>query len=128
MLPKLKQLDTQIPPQYTISPWHRIVRALQDRINAVLDGYLFNQSTATGNYTVTTADSIILADSSSNITVTIPAASQCENKRFTVKMIGTGNVTVTASSGLIDDATSQIINVQYTSICIVSDGSNYWII
>ncbi|MCA9333613.1 hypothetical protein KC963_01040 [Candidatus Saccharibacteria bacterium] len=92
----------------------------------------FNTATKTSNYTVTTSDTVLLADAASgNITITLPAASSSSGYRFFIKRIDNSGNTVTvqrAGSDTIDGATSQTLDLQYTSITVVSNGSNWYII
>ncbi len=88
-------------------------------------------ATKTTNYTITSSDDIIAGDASGGaITITLPTAVGIAGRLFTVKRINSGsnNVTVaTTSSQTIDGDTTQVLVLQYTSIDVVSDGSN-WII
>ena len=84
-------------------------------------------------YTITTNDTIIFADASSNaVTITLPAASSASGYSFFVKKIDsvtTNAVTIQrAGSDTIDGSTSVAISVQYLSITLVSNGSNWYII
>ena len=94
--------------------------------NALSDGFLFSTSTVTGNYTATTSDQLLLV--STTATVTLPAAVETNGKRFVVKNIGDGVVTVVSTSGMLDGNVSIVVGVKYTSLDFVSDGTNYWII
>lgn len=86
----------------------------------------------TTNYTVTTSDTVILADcTGGNVTVTLPLASSASGYRFCIKRTdGSANTVSIARSGsdTIDGSTSLSISVQYVSITIVSNGSNWFII
>lgn len=77
------------------------------------------------------SESIVLADASSNaITVTLPPAADYANETLTVKKIDTtGNQVDIDGDGTetIDNELSKSIVVPYTSIDVVSDGSNWWI-
>jgi hypothetical protein len=44
-----------------------------------------------------------------------------------VKNVGTGVITVSPASGTIDGAATYQLSVQYQSITIVADGTNWWI-
>lgn len=92
----------------------------------------FSTATKTTNYTITGNDTVIFADATSgNVTVTLPLASGLPGYRFYVKRIdGSGN-TVTVqrtSSDTIDGETSHTLGVQYMSVTLVSNGSNWFII
>lgn len=92
----------------------------------------FNTSTKTSNYTAATSDTVLLADAASgNVTITLPTASTASGYRFFVKRIdGSANSVSVQRSGsdTIDGVASQSLDVQYTSITIVSNGSNWFII
>lgn len=101
--------------------WQRVLGA----------GLEVSTKTAT-TYTVTSSDTVIIADATSNsITITLPLASSLPGYRYYIKRKdSTGNTVTIArtSSDTIDGATSQTLNQQYTSATIVSDGSNWYIL
>lgn len=86
----------------------------------------------TANYTATAADEVILCNvTGGGITITLPAASSNTNKCFTIKKTDSSTNTVTVdgnASETIDGATTYSITIQYESITIVCDGSNWHII
>jgi hypothetical protein len=87
----------------------------------------------TSNYTIIAGDhlSTIFADSTSgNVTITVPAASSFTGYRFDIKRIdGSGNIVMVSSAGgTIDGAASWTLDRQYTSITVVSDGTNWYIL
>lgn len=60
------------------------------------------------------------------LTLTLPDATAGNTNLYTIKNVGTGVVTVaTTSSQTIDGALTQVMNVQFTSIDVVSDTSNW---
>jgi hypothetical protein len=75
-----------------------------------------------------TISEIVLANASSGIiTITLPSASN-NNNLYTIKKVDSSshNITIsTTSSQTIDGGTSAILKVQYVSITLVSDGSNW---
>lgn len=75
------------------------------------------------NYTMAATDGPILA--SGTITITLPATPTV-GQRYTVKNVGTGTVTVQPSSGSIDGASTFVMTVQYSSIDVVNDGTNWF--
>ena len=109
---------------------NEVLQSIANAINLGSDGFLFSKTVPTGNYTVQKSDQIVLVNNSANCTITLPAASDVVDKRFTVKKISNNafTVTVVAASGNIDNATSQVIGVAYTSLDFASDGTGYWII
>lgn len=89
--------------------------------------------TKTGNYTVTTSDEIILANATSasgTLTITLPTAIGNANLYSIKKIDGSANtVTLATTSGqTIDGGSTAVIKVQYASISVTSDGSNWYII
>jgi hypothetical protein len=92
----------------------------------------FNTTTKTANYTAATSDTVILTDAASgNVTITLPTASSASGYRFFIKRIdnSANSVSVQRSgSDTIDGGTSQTINLQYASMTVVSNGSNWYII
>lgn len=80
-------------------------------------------ATKTGAYTMTALDGVILANGT--FTVTLPPVSS-SGIRYTVKNIGTGTVTVSPASGTIDGAASKSLAVQYATVDVVSDGTNWF--
>ena len=65
-----------------------------------------------------------------DVTITLPANIDNTDKTMFVKKLGTtGNVILTpAGSETIDGDTTATIILQYTTLCIVSDGTNWQII
>lgn len=72
---------------------------------------------------------MVLADATGGaVTVTLPTAASITGKVYTVKRINSGsnNVTLATTGGqTIDGATTQVMTIQYTSLDVISDGSNW---
>jgi len=89
-------------------------------------------STKTSNYTISGTDVVVFANATSgNVTITLPTASANAGYRFYVKRIdGSANTCSVARSGsdTIDGQTSISLDLQYTSLTLVSDGSAWYII
>ncbi len=87
-------------------------------------------STST-NYSISTTDHFVdCAGGSGGITVTLPTAVGYAGLTFVITKTdsGVGNVTIaTTSSQTINGATTYVISMQYLSIALHSNGSN-WII
>ncbi len=84
------------------------------------------------NYTISThtgIEEIYLLTPSADITVNIPAASTAGSGfKYNIKNLsGSYELTITPASGTIDGG-SPVLNTQYQSVTIVSDGANYHII
>lgn len=88
--------------------------------------------TKTTNYTISGTDVVIFANATSgNVTITLPAASGNAGYRFYIKRIdGSANTCSISRSGAdtIDGQTSFTLDIQYTSIEVISDGSAWYII
>jgi hypothetical protein len=84
----------------------------------------------TADYTITTNDSVILANpTSGDITLTLPTASTATGKTFTVKRThATANALKVTSAQNIDGATDNFIDNQYDFVNYYCDGSTYWIL
>jgi hypothetical protein len=61
------------------------------------------------------------------LTATLPAPADNTN-RYTIKRTGTGDVTLATSGGTIDGAANFILDVQWQSVDLVGDGTNWVII
>lgn len=62
------------------------------------------------------------------ITITLPTAISNTNS-YVIKNVGTGRITInTTSSQTIDGSLTALINVQYLSLTLISDGANWNII
>lgn len=89
-------------------------------------------STKSTNYTIAGTDVVIFANANSgSVTITLPVASGVPGYRFDVKRIDNSgfNCTVARSNtDTIDGQTSVSLDLQYTSITIVSDGSAWYIL
>lgn len=92
--------------------------------------YRFSPLTITSNTTLSASPQVVLCNSSSNITVTLPAVSSATQIIFYVKKISnSGIVTIDANgSQLIDNSETVIISSQYDSVTLYCDGSKWWIL
>lgn len=84
---------------------------------------------ASANYTMLPNDSLVLA--SGTVNVTLPSFVAGGNgayvgRRYTIKNVGTGTVTVLPPTGTIDGGASFAMTVQYSSIDVVTDGTNWF--
>lgn len=92
----------------------------------------FTTGTQTSNYTITNTDTVVFADATSaNVTITLPAASGVAGYRFYIKRVdGSAHTVTVARSGsdTIDGAASFTLDLQYTAIAVISNGSNWYIL
>ena len=78
-------------------------------------------------YSVVAADDIIICNSATNITVTLPAAVS-GNRKIIFKNIGVGRVSLVVSGGgLLDDGTAYSV-YQYDSVTVLDNSGKYLII
>ena len=94
--------------------------------NTEIDGELFCDGNESGSFTAVTA-AYTVADrtyvlASGTFTVTLPTASTCAGRRYTIKNTGTGIITISPNV----DGSSQTLPAQYDLIEVLSDGTNYW--
>jgi hypothetical protein len=81
----------------------------------------------TAAYTIAATDYIINC-TANRFTVTLPTAVSIAGRSYIIKNSGTSTITVaTTSSQTIDGATTFILQVQYQTVTVVSNGAN-WII
>ena len=91
-------------------------------------GFKQNYVAKTGAYTATNADYVIDCTSGS-FTITLYAASGNAGRILIVKNSGAGTITVDGNaSETIDGATTYAMAVQYATVQIMSDGTNWKII
>ena len=82
------------------------------------------------DFTVTLDDDAVFADATAGaITITLPDVRRASARRFYVKKVdASANVATVTSSALIDGAATFLLNVQYESVTVVSDGATWWIL
>jgi hypothetical protein len=97
--------------------------------NGSINTVQYNLVTKNINYTATSSENIILANGA--ITITLPSANSIPSGyTYDIKRISTAGPVVinVTNNGTIDNYSSIIIDQQYTSITIVSDGTKWWLI
>ena len=92
-------------------------------------------ATKTTSYTISSSDTVIFADATSaNVTITLPAASGMPGYRFYIKRLDNAHPTydvIVAPTGAdtIDGSNSTFtVDMQYTAIAVVSNGSAWYIL
>jgi hypothetical protein len=99
-------------------------------VNGSISGIGMKQAyvTKTGAYTATNDDYVIDC-TSGTFTVTLPASSGRTGRILIIKNSGAGTITVDGNaSETIDGATTYSLSVQYATVQIISDGTNWKII
>lgn len=89
----------------------------------------------TAAYTEETATYSVVEDdyfidcTSNTFTVTLPTAVGFAGKIYVIKNSGTGAITIdTTSAQTIDGADNVLLNVQYQSLTVISDGANWKVV
>lgn len=89
-------------------------------------------TTKTANYTATASDhTIICNNTGAAITVSLPAASGCSGRVYVIKKVSGASLNVVIdpnASENIDGANTKTLTLQYESIMIQCDGSNWFIL
>jgi Protein of unknown function (DUF1566) len=86
-------------------------------------------NTITSSTTLTINHSIVLCNSSSALTITLPSASTCTGRQYLIKNINTGQVTITPNgSQTIDGLSFYAFYQQYNTLSIISNGTNWSIL
>ncbi|MBF0453141.1 MAG: hypothetical protein HQK75_20745, partial [Candidatus Magnetomorum sp.] len=81
--------------------------------------------TVNENYTVTQSDDIICVNG--NFTITLPSATGCSGKIFTIENVGTASVSIqTNGVQTIDDDASMTLDEKYAQVTLVSNGSGWY--
>ena len=95
-----------------------------------VNALLISTTAITGNFTLTSTTTVVMANCASACTMTLPTAVGISGEMFHIKILGAGVVTInTTSAQTIDGSTSIVPNPnQYADIEVISDGSNYEIL
>jgi uncharacterized protein (TIGR02217 family) len=94
-------------------------------------GFSTNIVSKTANYSVLSTDDTILANASGGaFTVTLTVSGIPTGKVFTITKTdsSTNAVTLTPASGTVDGQSSIALALQYMTVSVQFDGTNYWII
>ena len=84
----------------------------------------------TAAYTAKVSDDVILGDASGgNFSITLPPAANIRGRRYWIKSVSTGTVTIDGNaSETIDGATTVALSTQYHFRGIISNGTNWSVI
>jgi hypothetical protein len=139
-LPDISRLGVDASEQAIKDYLHDLVRALQYEVDnneqefgqlGQIEALDSVELSSGGN--IPRSAAVILCDASaSNMTVSLPDPLDAKGEVYYIKKISTGNtvtLTCSTSGATIDKATSQIlIGINYPTVKVYSDGSEYWII
>jgi len=82
----------------------------------------------TASTTLTNTTTSVLANASSAITITIPAATSCSGRFYHLKNMSGNSVSIVSSGGDIEGSSSPYsLSTKFQSITLQSDGNNWWI-
>lgn len=65
------------------------------------------------------------------VTITLPAAAGCTGRRYDIKKVDSSANAVTIDGNgaeTIDGAATKVLSTQYSSVTIISNGTNWWIV
>ena len=89
-------------------------------------------TTTTTNLTLDESHQVVLVDApeGQGLTITLPSAVDIAGRKYTIKKIGDGTVSITTQSGQQIDGilTSPIFLTGKPYLTLVSDGNNWWVI
>jgi ABC-type molybdate transport system substrate-binding protein len=103
-----------------------LINSLETKVNALQAATTV--ATKTASYTLTATDQLVVANSATAITFTLPsAAASGAGKTFRVKNIGAGVLTVGSAAGTIDGAATATL-AQWGRGLYVSDGTNWLVV
>ena len=115
-----------------------LIVTMQNDIKSFWGNYNKSQNTLysalvkSSAYTCTSADNIILVDTTNTVTITLPTAVGIRGKTFTIKdwlgNAATKNITVATTGGQTIDGTTLTITANYGFRTVVSDNANWFII
>jgi predicted ATP-dependent Lon-type protease len=92
-----------------------------------LGGINFPYTAVSTTYTVN-FDNYLVDCTSGTFTVTLPTSVGNTGQIFVIKNSGSGTITLATTGGQTIDGTSTKTLLQYGSITVQSDGTNWWII
>jgi hypothetical protein len=88
-------------------------------------------TTVTGNTTLDASHSTVLVNNTGSVTITLPAASSVSRRIYVIKKISAASNDVVIdgnASETIDAATTKTLTLQYSSVTIQSNGTNWFIL
>ena len=105
---------------------------IRDIVTDITDSTEMGIATVTGSYTAAGFTTILVNNSAADATITLPSASSANERIYNIKKIHSGETYKVIidgnSSETIDGATTYNLYMQYESVKIQSDGSNWHIL
>jgi hypothetical protein len=117
---------------YNRASIYKAFSLIEMAMNRAADGYLFPITAVTASYTMTLNDSIVLVNATAGaITITLPLANECTQKRISIKKTdASANVVTIDGNGAetIDGTATKTLATQYKSYELVASGGAWWIV
>ena len=105
---------------------------IRDIVTDITDSTEMGVTTVAGSYTAAEFATILVNNSAADATITLPSASSASERIYNIKKIHSGETYKVIidgnSSETIDGATTYNLYMQYESVKIQSDGSNWHIL
>ena len=105
---------------------------IRDIVTDITDSTEMGVTTVAGSYTAAEFATILVNNSAADATITLPSASSASERIYNIKKIHSGETYKVIidgnSSETIDGATTYNLYIQYESVKIQSDGSNWHIL
>ena len=105
---------------------------IRDIVTDITDSTEMGVTTVAGSYTAAEFATILVNNSAADATITLPSASSANERIYNIKKIHSGETYKVIidgdSSETIDGATTYNLYIQYESVKIQSDGSNWHIL
>ena len=73
-------------------------------------------------------DIYLVDNGAAAVTITLPTVTGNSGYKAQIKRLGTATVTISPASGTIDGQATQTLSVQYSSLTLTTDGTNWFII
>ena len=91
--------------------------------------YSSGTNSTISNPAASVLEDIYLVDNgAAAVTITLPTVTSNSGYKAQIKRLGTANVTISPASGTIDGQATQTLSVQYSSLTLTTDGTNWFII
>ena len=104
------------------------VRYFNDADTLAEEGTYINQTflEVTESTTLTSYRYMVMCNSATDITVTLPAANTMINKNFIIYNAGAGNVTIACTGTETLQGSASFPMLQYESLPVLSNGTNWY--
>jgi hypothetical protein len=110
-----------------------LIRVIASDLTALTQsGSALEYTSYSGTDSIALTDQVVLVNNTAAATMTLPNAASVERQYFTIKDANgnaeTYNIIIDTVAGTIDGNASLTMSVDYMSLTIYSDGTNYYIL